>query len=384
MTDRGWAIGGAGIAALALWILLGEVELLVAGAGLVGAIGLALLTVRAVRPKIGVVRRLLPNLVHEGETAEVKAMITNQGRLGVRNLTVSDIVEAMGSADFEVGRLRPRETVHATYRITCRRRGVYTVGPASLRVSDSARLVSRPTGSEGVDRLVVYPAIEELIGFPIARGMDPSLQAARPEFANRGGEDFFTLREYLPGDDLRFIHWPSSAKGDTLLIRQMETPWQQRALIILDLRRQAYDNAGCFEHAVRAMASLVVHYGQGGYDSLVWVGGTAPVPGSRTVAVMEKLALAETDDRLDLRILAGRIRQKGGGGTLLLVSGTPDAAMTEFSRLLGHDYGATLALCATNTPSTFGATMHRAGIRTIERSPGQRWADGWREMMEGR
>ena len=63
--------------------------------------------------------------------------------------------------------------------------------------------------------------------------------ASRPEFSRRGGEDFYTLRSYQEGDDLRRVHWASSAKLDELMIRQMETPWQSRALVFFDVRRRA-------------------------------------------------------------------------------------------------------------------------------------------------
>ncbi len=382
MTDRGWGVAGAGLAALCLWVLLGEVELLVAGSVLAAAVGIGFALVWSRTPHISVIRRLLPNLAHEGDTAEVRALCTNHGRWRLHNLTISDTVGSMGSARFEVGRIRPDETVQVNYRILCRPRGVYMVGPAEIQLTDPARLVSRSTGSHGADRLVVYPAVEELNGFPLARGMDPSMHAARPEFANRGGEDFYTLREYVAGDDLRFIHWPSSAKRDTLLIRQMETPWQQRALIMLDVRRSVYDTSACFEHAVRAAASLVLHYGRQGFESMLWAGGVDPLPISQTVAVMERLAVVRADESSDLRVAAARVRQRGGGGTLLLVSGTPDATLAEVSRLLGQDYGATIALCATGAPSTSSALMHRAGVRTVEANPGESWADGWSQMVE--
>lgn len=377
MTDRGWGVLGAGIAAIALWILLGEVELLVTGSVLVAAVVLAIGLTRLNTPRVGVVRQLMPALVNEGETAEVRAELTNEGRRPLHNVVVSDVVGALGSAEFAVGRIRPGETALATYRIVCRPRGVYQVGPAGIEVSDPARLAVRAGLSSGADRLVVYPRTEELSGFPLARGLDPTTQASKPEFANRGGEEFYTLREYVEGDDLRFIHWPSSAKRDQLLIRQLETPWQQRALLFLDLRRSVYHGSAAFEHAVRGAASLVVHLRNGGYDSLVWAGGIEAIPSHHIGAVMEKLAMATVEDHLDIRALAGRVRQRGGGGALLMVTGTPDVEAAEVTRLLGQDYGTTVVLCATDTTSPVTGSMHRSGVITIQSSPGESWARAW-------
>ena len=60
------------------------------------------------------------------------------------------------------------------------------------------------------------------------------MNTSQANFSQTGGEDFFTLREYQQGDDLRRVHWPSSAKRDELMIRQLEMPWQSRALVVLD------------------------------------------------------------------------------------------------------------------------------------------------------
>lgn len=366
---------------MALWVLLGEIELLAAGSVLASSAILAYWLTALNRPQLSVIRQLVPALVHEGDTAEVRVRITNTGRRSLFNLTITDQVGSLGAAEFEVGRLRRGQTITATYRIICRPRGVYPVGPVQVRSTDPARLAGRSVMVPGEDRLVVYPATEALIGFPVARGKDPTTHAAKPEFFNRGGEDFYALREYVEGDDLRFIHWRSSAKRDQLLIRQMETPWQQRALILLDLRRSAYHNAACFEHAVRATASLVVHFANAGYDSMVWAGGVDPVSTSHYAAVMEQLAMAKARDRLDLRLVASRIRQRGGGGALVIVTGTPDTEVADVTRLLGQDYGTSIALCATETPSAVLASMHRAGVPTVERKPGERWADGWSKAV---
>ena len=131
------------------------------------------------------------------------------------------------------------------------------------------------------DRLVVYPAVEELAGLPIVRGQDPTVNTSRANFSQTGGEDFFTLREYQQGDDLRKVHWPSSAKRDELMIRQLEMPWQSRALVLLDPRQSAYPDSEAFEHAVRGVASAFRHLFRNGYTPTLWIGnGSGTVVGS--------------------------------------------------------------------------------------------------------
>ncbi len=259
LTDRGWAALGAGIALLILFGALGEIELLLAGLFLMIGVGLAFIFVRMSTPRASVTRRLTPNLVHEGDQAAVSTAITNRGRMAMHNVTVDDTVSNLGTARFALGTLPRGTAASASYQILCRPRGIYEVGPAHITTQDPFGLASQSVLVGESDRLIVYPTVEDLEGFPIVRGLDPSVHAAKPEFSHRGGEDFFTLREYQIGDDLRRVHWPSSAKRDRLMIRQLETPWQARALVMLDPRASAYESPIAFERAVRGAASVIRH-----------------------------------------------------------------------------------------------------------------------------
>src|SRR5688572_23456948 len=222
ITARGGSVLGAGIALLIAWAVLGEIELLGAAAGLIVAVLAAVAVTTWNRPSLDVRRRLNPSLVHEGDRTAVDLSINNLRRLPVFNLTIADGVGGLGTARFAIGLLRRQEAVSASYRIVCRPRGVYRVGPASIKVSYPLGLATSESNAGDVDQLIVYPATEALSGYPYVRGRDPSQMASRPEQSQRGGEDFFTLRSYRSGDDLRRVHWPSSAKLDELMIRQME------------------------------------------------------------------------------------------------------------------------------------------------------------------
>src|SRR5205085_5689741 len=70
------------------------------------------------------------------------------------------------------------------------------------------------------------------------------------------GEDFYALRAYQQGDDLRRVHWPSTARRDEIMIRQNEVPWQGRATIVLDIRARLHTD-GSLEAAVSAAASVI-------------------------------------------------------------------------------------------------------------------------------
>lgn len=381
LTDRGWAGIGVAAALAVLWVLLGEIELLAASVIVIAALAAALVLTRASRPQVSVIRRLAPGLVHEGDRAAVDAVITNRGRRTLTNVTFVDEVGSLGRAVFEAGAVRPGQSGDAEYQILCRPRGVYPVGPVTATVTDPLRLARSSSVVPTLDRLIVYPEVEDLVGFPMTRGRDPAMQASRPEFSQRGGEDFYTLREYVVGDDLRRVHWPSSAKRDELMIRQLETPWQSRALVILDLRWKAYESEDCFEKAVRGAASMVRHLAQEGFDADLWAGGTMATPISQYGAVMEKLAVVEREGRLDIRAVAARLKSVGRGGALVIVTGVPDSDILEVQRLMSREYRTTVVMSASETSSSGEIALQRAGAVTVNVSPAQSWALAWSRVM---
>ncbi len=376
-TTRGWALGGAGLALVLLWYLLGDEELLMAGSALVLATVAALVYVRLISPEISVGRRLGSGAVHDGDTMSVTLLLRNRGGRPVRHLQVTDNVESLGAADFEIGVVDAEEAVTTSYRVQCRPRGLYRVGPTVTTASDPLGLAERVIPGGPTDTLIVYPRVEALSGLPVVRGQDPSMAAARPEQAQRGGEDFFTLREYQRGDDLRRVHWPSSARTEELMIRQLETPWQSRALVLLDVRSEAYESNTAFETAVSGAASVVTHLVQSGFDADLWAGDPTPIDASRYAAAMQTLALVQSQPGLDLKSVASHIRQKGGGGALVLVTGNADRDLVAVHQVLSGEYPTTVLLNATSTTSQAIAGFHRLGVTTVTTAPGGSWSESW-------
>ncbi|HEX6947215.1 MAG TPA: DUF58 domain-containing protein [Acidimicrobiia bacterium] len=378
---RGWALLGAGSAFFILWWTFGDPELLLVGIFLVLGPLVAIAYVRLHSPNVEISRRIGSPAVHDGETTMVTLVVDNRSRRSVPHLAMFDEVERLGVAGFEVASLPGLERATASYRVTCSPRGVYKIGPARGQSSDPLGLAELAIGDTAVDRLVVYPAVERLSGFPQTRGRDPLVHASRPEHSQRGGEDFYTLREYTRGDDLRRIHWPSVAKYDELMIRQLETPWQSRALVLLDIRESVYESEQAFETAVSGAASVVDHLLRTGFDADFWAGDANTMDASRYTAIMERLAVVKTDPTIDLRAVATRIRHRGGGGALVLVTGVPDREMLAVQRLLAPDYGNTVLMSVSSTTPQTVIGFHRVGAATVVVDPGAKWAPEWLKTM---
>ena len=304
----------------------------------------------------------------------------------ISQVAVEDKVHGLGSAHFIADRVEPSRPMVARYEILCRPRGVYRVGPADVRVQDPLGLTESGGTSGGADRLVVYPAVEDLVGVPSGRGHDPTVNTARAAFSHSGGEDFFTLREYAQGDDLRKVHWPSSAKRDELMIKQLEMPWQSRALVALDPRRAGHATPESFEHAVRGAASVLRHLFRSGYSPTLWTGdgnGT-PVGSAETYALaMEELASIESTESNHLRTAVARLRRTGiAGGVLVLVTGAPDESDLAAFQALGRDFYRTVVLSVAKPGTEAILQFARGGAVTVPSEPGSRWAPTWKEAIE--
>ncbi len=383
-TTRGWAALGAGVALIVLWVVFGERLMLGVGLFLALAIGGGVAYVRSTVPSVAVSRLITPFQVHDGDRAIVEVTLSTSRR--IPQAIVLDEVSGLGTARFVADRVEPRNPMVARYEVLCRPRGIYTVGPAIVQVRDPLAL-SEAGGTAGkIDRLAVYPAVEDLDGLPHGRGHDPTVNTSRASFSQTGGEDFFTLREYQLGDDLRKVHWPSTAKRDELMIRQLETPWQTRALVLLDPRGTAYPDSEMFEHAVRGAASVFRHLFRNGYAPTLWTGsGSGIVVGSGEGygIAMEELAAVQPAQALDLVTSITRLRRTGAtGGVLILVTGVPDDPVLGMYRLLGKDFYRTVVMSSGSRADDALVQFARAGATVVSSPSTEPWASAWKQGME--
>lgn len=383
-TTRGWAALGVGLALPVLWMAFGELVMLAAGAFLILAVVVGVISVRAATPRVSIRRSITPAQVHDGDRAVVLVdLVTSRT---IHSATVIDKVHGLGTARFKAHHLEANDPVEARYEVLCHPRGVYRIGPATVIIEDPLGLAESLGSAKQVDRLVVYPAVEDLIGLPTGRGLDPTADTTRASFSQVGGEDFFTLREYQVGDDLRRVHWPTSAKRDELMIRQLEAHWQSRALILLDPRSTVYADDATFEHAVSGLASAVRHLYRSGYRPTVWTGGGAytqvdSAEGYRRA--MEELSVVRARGALDLvSVLSQQRGRDGTGGVLLMMTGAPDDAAIQAFRSLDRDFDHKIIMSASASNASPSGGFGRFGFSSIVARPGERWAKAWRDGLE--
>ncbi|WP_436495436.1 DUF58 domain-containing protein [Actinokineospora sp. HUAS TT18] len=196
--------------------------------------------------------------------------------------------------------LAPGEQTKVDYRIPTDRRGVWKVGPLTLRRRGLAALAEARTTVGAVVEVRVVPRVLPVRGLPSGarRG-----QVGADERVERGGTDLVGLREYVPGDDLRRLHWATSARTGTLMIREDADPARPHLAVLLDDRAAGYPEARQFEDAVEIAASLLTSaIGDGHPVRLLTVSGSVDVEVGASTAdgdaasVLSELAeLAMTD-----------------------------------------------------------------------------------------
>lgn len=197
-----------------------------------------------------------------------------------------------------------------SYQVRSELRGRYHIGPMTVRVNDPFGMVELGHSFHGAAPLTVTPATVPLSPIPLAGAWSGSGDNRPRAFATGSAEDV-TVRDYRQGDDLRRVHWRTSARLGELMVRREEQPWQSRATVLLDDRANAHRGRGLassLETAVRAAASVIVHLEQRGYTvrlvTASEVGGAAPwhAPTADTdhSHLLEALAVVEASGHADI------------------------------------------------------------------------------------
>jgi uncharacterized protein (DUF58 family) len=266
-SGRGIFVFAAGIG---LWLaarIAGSPTLHMVAVGLVCLPFVAALLAHWNRQRLRVRRRISEARVAPGRRVTVELEVDNDATVSTSFLMIEDRVPAaLGrAARLVVAGIPPRGTQRASYSLVAQARGRYTLGPLHVDISDPFALTRMRVEFDERDDLVVTPEVELLEGGPASPfGIASGLSLAKHLF--RTGEEFYTMRPYQEGDDLRRIHWRSVARSGELMIRQDESNRRATSVLFLDTRESALGHlhTPAFEKAVSVAASigvLLVRYG---------------------------------------------------------------------------------------------------------------------------
>ena len=342
LTRRGWLLAAGSIVLSVAGRLLGVLELFAMAAAAIALVAGALLYVRFTRFQLEAGRELRPPRVHAGTASRVELTVRNKAFRRSPVLAARDPFDGGRRwARLLLAPLGPGETARAAYRLPTERRGVFDLGPLQLELADPFGLARTSVDGAPATKLTVYPHIDEIDPLPLSRGNDPHAGADHPTALSQSGEDFYALRDYQEGDDLRRVHWGATAKLDELMIRQDEMPWQGRATVLLDVRKGVHTPES-LEIAVSAAASIVSACWK--RRSLVRLLATDGVDSgyaaghAHVEAILEHLAGVSLDRGGNLAPFLARLRRAGSGGALAVVTtaAISNADLDGIARLRGR------------------------------------------------
>jgi uncharacterized protein (DUF58 family) len=252
LTRLGWGIAAASVLLYAAGAWLGYPEAVVLAAGGILAVVCALLWTLP-QPRLTVRREITPDRVARGDAANGILHLTNTGRTRRSGLRAHDVC-GTGIIDVDIPALRPGRTEQVTYALPTERRGEIPVGPLRLVRADPFGLARRVREYGEAQPLLVRPRTVPMPLLP--SGRNHHLEGPTTDTAPAGTVTFHALREYVVGDDLRHIHWRSSARTGTLMVRQLVDASLPQTTIVIDTNRDAYPDPDDFELAVDAAASI--------------------------------------------------------------------------------------------------------------------------------
>jgi uncharacterized protein (DUF58 family) len=345
LTTRGRSFLAAGAAATISSLILGEKDLLRVAVLLLLLPMLAAAYVGRSKYRLACTRSLDPYRVQAGGNARVLLRLQNISRLPTGTLLLEDkLPYALGSRPrLVLDRLGSQQASSVAYTVRAELRGRYEVGPLTLRMTDPFGLCEMTRSFPSSDRLTVIPQVTPLQLVRLA-GEYAGTGDSRARSVAVHGEDDAATREYRRGDDLRRVHWRSTARVGELMVRREEQPWESRATVVLDTRMAGHRGegpTGSFEWAVSAVASIAVHLRQAGYRLRLVTDTGVDLDANEITGdglILDHLAEVKTSSRGDIQSIIEQVRRRSDGGLVIAVTGLltmPEARQLAVMRTSG-------------------------------------------------
>jgi uncharacterized protein (DUF58 family) len=309
-------------------------------------------------------RRLTPSRTPAGQEARVHLRVDNVSRVPTGLLMLEDRVPyILGPRPrFVLDRVEPRGHREVSYRVRSDMRGRYPLGPLQLRLGDPFGLCELTRSFVASDLLTVVPQVQALSEVKLT-GEWSGFGDSQSRAVALAGEDDVVPREYRHGDDLRRVHWRSTAKYGELMVRREEQPLRHHATVLLDTRDRGHRGSGpasSFEWAVSAAASIALHLLERGYEvrlltdtgeavtgvGALSAGGSA---GEAAGVLLDHLAVVQLSEGSGLS-RAEEVLRLGGEGLLVAILGNlEDEQLAELSRLRRRSGSAVALLLDTDS-----------------------------------
>ena len=346
MTVMGRGVAAISIAAGAAGYFLHWRSLLIVGVAGLLAVAYGFITTRSSQ-SIEVQRSLHPKKVTKGSASIALLSMKNTA---VASSGRIHVVQALGGDEL-VATLPPllgKQSAVKSVPLPTTRRGHFIVGPVTIRRGDIFGLFRREQTFGASEELWVQPAVAAFR--PLSMGFQRDIEGPTSDRAPVGNMAFHRIREYVPGDDPRLIHWKATARRSTdvleLMVRHNVDTTQPATVVLLDVASErfvddqfevAVDVAASTTHAALTIGGNLKITTTAG-DEVVLPAGVA----RNDAPVLDFLTDVETTTSGTLLETMSELALSPGGTTLIMVTGHPTedevsraAALTKrFARVL--------------------------------------------------
>ena len=342
---------GLGLAALVASWAFGSTPLVVVGLGLVVAGVFARLWARAAEGSIAFERRLLAGERIEGDDLAVEIRARHRRRLLGGSISLR---QRLGPLE-EVARMQRSRTVIVFSTLP---RGRHRLEPLDVVLTDPLGLARVEQHVDEAASVLIRPRIPTLTSIFSAHGARDA-GAARSRLRRPTGFEIHAVRDYLPGEPLRAVHWPSTARRGRLMVKELDDAPRDDLAIVLD--QDADGVAGpagqsSFDAAVRAAGALALAHVL--WNRRVVLVGTAPetedvrirAAGHDWELALDALATVEPVDgaRVD-RTLRSPSTAITRAREIVVVTGRPDRAVEPLLELRRGGRAVSLVIMASET-----------------------------------
>lgn len=328
LTRSGRLAGLAGFVSMGAGRAAGISELSIMGSCLLLLVAGSWLTVRIAGSDLAVRRTVRPHRIEVGESFNMSIQVHN-GRSFLRlPLLASDRLDGRPTASLTLPQRRIDPAVDADYTQTATRRGLTTFGPISVSVLDPFAFARCDTVVSDLVDVIVLPRIHPLSLQRSPAAADPTGGLRHRRQLNTVSDEFDALREYAPGDDVRRVHWASTARMGRPMVRMHQQPSQHRTTVVLDDRASSYPplrGDTPFERSVSAAASALVACREAGeLVRLLCASGSDTGlfdDRQRLDSVLDQLAATSTREVGSLQGALATAAAGGGGERVIVCSG---------------------------------------------------------------
>jgi uncharacterized protein (DUF58 family) len=285
LTGRGRIFAIVGIIVTLIGVVSDQRDIMRLGLLLLVLPILAAILVARTRLRLSCERSVEPAQVPIGTPMRGRIVLGQQGRLPIGILMLEDAVprELGNRPRFLIDRATLNWRREVEYPLLGRVRGRFRTGPLMVRTTDPFGLVRMDRQFVASSEVMVTPEIVPLPALRAAGGAG-STGEAQPHRIGVVGADDALIREYRHGDDVRRVHWRSTARRDQLMVRREEQAWDPSASILLDSRESAHAGRGMhnsIEWAISAAGSVATHFLDNGYNVEIFdAGGPLHISGT--------------------------------------------------------------------------------------------------------